>query len=249
MQCVAVERALTALALVGRRASGSGQLSAHACRKLRQSTVEHGGGWRLARRARGSAYIIARVPSLVIRIHTRARAVWEVGVTCVKTQRDAWGTRMGLPLFHKLPLGAHGFTRLTVGLSAGGTRRSARQALGCTHGRSAGAARENSAITRGGGVGGGNEVPDPTPRHPPGRPLRPTRPRTTDPSTDRPVHGQKLVQGFTPPHFIPKWCQSTPFDEHYHSVSSAVLRLRSRAGPYPRKPPRPSSPRSQFSAA
>jgi hypothetical protein len=39
------------LVLVGRRASGSWQLSAHACGKLRLSTVEHDGcgGWRGAR--------------------------------------------------------------------------------------------------------------------------------------------------------------------------------------------------------
>ena len=47
------------LALVGRRTSGSWQLSAHACRKLWQArwqgTAEHGGGWRLAWCASGSA--------------------------------------------------------------------------------------------------------------------------------------------------------------------------------------------------
>ena len=48
---------------------------------------------------------------------------------------------MGLPLFHKLPLGAHGFTRLTVGLQrgwdslecttgAGGHARAGRRKLG-----------------------------------------------------------------------------------------------------------------------
>ena len=66
-------------ALVGRRASGSGQLSAHACGMLRQSMVEYGGGWRLAYHVSGSAYIVVRAP------------LGKLRVSCVLTQRDAWG--------------------------------------------------------------------------------------------------------------------------------------------------------------
>ena len=43
------------LAVVGRHVSGSWQLGEHVCGKLRLSTVEHGGGWRLAWRVSGSA--------------------------------------------------------------------------------------------------------------------------------------------------------------------------------------------------